>query len=36
MLTFWVYSEVRMVAFVDKEWGYPSSSARGIVVRELS
>jgi len=25
-----------MVAFVDKEWGYPSSSARGIVVRELS
>jgi len=35
-ISFWVYTEVRMVSFVGKEWGDTSSSIRSIVVSELS
>jgi len=35
-ILFWVYTEVRMVSFVGKEWGDTSGSTRSIVVRKIS
>jgi len=35
-ISFWVYTEVRIVAFVGKEWGDTSGSTRSIVIGELS
>jgi len=35
-ISFWVYTEVRMVSFIGEEWGDTSGGTRSIVVRELS
>jgi len=35
-ISFWVYTEVRMVPFVGEKWGDTGGSTRSIDVRELS
>jgi len=35
-ISFWVYTEVRMVVFVGEEWRDTSGSTRSIVIRKLS
>ena len=34
-VSFWVYGDVRMVAFVGEEWRDSSSGARSVVVGEF-
>ena len=34
-VSFWMYGDVRMVAFIGEEGGDTSGSVRSIVVREL-